>query len=173
MAATENLVKTRAEVERLHLGNIANNQQINSNELEYPQLILQYLRDIIFEIYQLKLVPAYIEDKMQRENVKHFHYQVILYYENGLLRFTIIHDFDNLSNICFRFLLIQSIRKTMFKNRFQAIITNAKQAIELQVLLDRLQVYLLGHLEYAHHNDNVTYPSNRLLHEISNAAEKA
>ncbi|XP_050508545.1 uncharacterized protein LOC126885834 [Diabrotica virgifera virgifera] len=70
LAAYENVVKARVEVDLLDLKRIQDDA---------------WIRDLTIGIYQVKLAPSYIQDKLPRENIEHFTFQALLE-EQGLLR---------------------------------------------------------------------------------------
>uniref|UniRef100_A0A6P7FY48 Uncharacterized protein LOC114333950 n=1 Tax=Diabrotica virgifera virgifera TaxID=50390 RepID=A0A6P7FY48_DIAVI len=95
LAAYENVVKARVEVDRLDLQRIQDDAWVNLDELilpEFPILSLQQIRDLTIGIYQVKLAPSYIQDKLQRENIEHFTFQTLLE-EQGLFRARIYSRF--------------------------------------------------------------------------------
>lgn len=173
LAVAENVIKTRVEVERLHLRNIANDQWINLNELElqeFPRLTLQYLRDLTFGVYQLKLAPGYVQDKMQRENVDHFCYQVTQD-ENGLLRARIYSRFRQSTKHQLWISFTPTNEENLAGEPILGYYCLCKAGARTVGCCAHV-ASILWYLGYARHNENITYPSNQLLHRISDAADR-
>lgn len=55
---------------------------MNENQaLDFPRLDINYLKDVTIGIYQIKLFPSYIQDKLQREGTETFEFD-----EPGLIK---------------------------------------------------------------------------------------
>lgn len=68
-----NLVQAYVEMEQLHRRNAQRRNLLDAKQApNFPRLSLKYLRNITFGEYQLNLTPAYIQDKLQRENEEVF-----------------------------------------------------------------------------------------------------
>jgi hypothetical protein len=84
-AALPNVVQARVEQHRLHTRN-ANWIDMNQNHLPgFPRLTLEYLRDLTAGTYQVRLAPGYIQDKLRRDANQVIQFDV-LFDEEGLLR---------------------------------------------------------------------------------------
>lgn len=44
---------------------------------DFPMLNLNYLRDLTVSIYQIRLAPSYVQDKLQREESEEFQIDVL------------------------------------------------------------------------------------------------
>ena len=70
---------------------------IKRNHLPYFQrLDFNYLMDLAMVIYQLKLAPAHIQDKIQREQAENFQIDELLD-ERGLIRVRMYSRFRNIT----------------------------------------------------------------------------
>ncbi|XP_043464129.1 uncharacterized protein LOC122499719 [Leptopilina heterotoma] len=64
-----NVVQQLVEVEMLHTRNARRWIALNAALLpDFPELTIQYLKDLTFGVYQVRLAPSYVQDKIQRQN---------------------------------------------------------------------------------------------------------
>ena len=93
---TPNVIQARVEMDNLHLRK-ARWAQLNANNVPYfPRLDFSYLMDLSMRIYQLKLISAYIQDKLQRERAEQFQIDELLD-ERGIIRMRMYSRFRNVS----------------------------------------------------------------------------
>lgn len=63
-----NLLQQRVEREELHRRNARRWQQLTANLVnDFPELSIDYLKNLTVGVYQLKLAPSYVQDKVIRE----------------------------------------------------------------------------------------------------------
>ena len=93
---TPNVIQARVEIYNVHTRN-ARWDKFNANHIPYfPRLDYNYLTNLTMGIYQLKLAPAYIQDKLQREQAEQFQIDELLD-ERGLIRVRMYFRFINVT----------------------------------------------------------------------------
>ncbi|KAJ8673315.1 hypothetical protein QAD02_004577 [Eretmocerus hayati] len=141
---------------------------------DFPVLDLPYLRDLTVGVYQVRLAPSYVQDKVHRDNNEE--YQVDEHInEQGFIRIRVYSRFRN-----------ATIHQTFI--RYRSTDENVADA-ELE---DPLAGYyctcqagaktlgccahvasVLWFLGHARHQQNVRYPPDSLLHATLDAANRA
>lgn len=70
-ARKPNVIQALVEAENLHTRNAHRWVHLNSVQLlDFPVLTLDFLKDLTVGIYQIRLAPSYVQDKLQREKRK-------------------------------------------------------------------------------------------------------
>lgn len=89
-----NIMKTRVETESLHRRNAIWNQ-LNENHAPYfPRLSIGDLTEHTIGIYQIKLAPSYVQDKIDHERIEVFQFNEHMD-EPGFLRIRIYSRFQH------------------------------------------------------------------------------
>ena len=65
-----------------------------NHALHFPRFSLTDLRDLCFSVYQVNLVPSYIQDKLQREDEEEFQFDELAH-EPNLIRVRVYSRFIN------------------------------------------------------------------------------
>lgn len=89
-----NIVEVRVEVDNLRM---ENGQWIRLHQRDvpdFPILDLEYLKDLTVDIYQVRLAPSYIQDKVIRENDDEFQLDNHIN-EPGFIRVRVYSRFRN------------------------------------------------------------------------------
>lgn len=72
------VVQALVEVEILHTKNVYRWVCLNSDQLfDFPVLTLDFLKDLTVGIYQIKLAPFYVQDKLQRDEEEKFQLEML------------------------------------------------------------------------------------------------
>jgi hypothetical protein len=179
LAEHENVVKARVEIDRLHLQRIRDDVWINLDQIglpEFPFISLQELRDLTIEIYQIKLAPSYIQDRLQREN-NNFIFQIFLQ-KQGFLRARIYSRYTQATEhqlwIAFR---------PQFRNENEDEDNHQEErAIDGCYCTCKSGSRTVGccahvtsviwYLGYARHQENVRYQSTKILHSVLDAGRR-
>lgn len=142
-------------------------ENLENNNIEFPNLPFEYMRSKTFGTYQVKLAPAYIQDTANRQE-NDFIFQVQLL-EPGLLRAKIFSRFT------------QAIRHTIFVSFLLPPLEAGQDPITGTYCTCKVGARTLGlcahlasviwYLGYARHQEEqIKYPSNILLRSILDAA---
>lgn len=91
---TPNAVQARVEVDNLQRRNGQWRRLDHNDVLDFPILNFEYLRDLTVGVYQVKLAPSYIQDKLIRENDDELQLDEHIN-EPGFLRIRIFSRFRN------------------------------------------------------------------------------
>ncbi|KAL1488612.1 hypothetical protein ABEB36_014415 [Hypothenemus hampei] len=92
---TPNVLQARLEVDHALRTRHAGWVRLTADHApRFPYLDLDYLKDLTLGVYQLNLAPAYIQDKLQREDLEVFEFDEFLN-EPGLIRCRIYSRFRN------------------------------------------------------------------------------
>lgn len=91
-AQEPNVMQARVEVDNLRTRNARWDLLDHFDEAGFPNLTLEYLRDITVGVYQIHLAPGYIQDKIQRDQDEVFEFDQLIN-EPGLIRVRIYSRF--------------------------------------------------------------------------------
>lgn len=154
--------------EGLQRGNAQWHRLAEQDILDFPVLHEDYLRQITIGIYQLGLAPAYIQDKLTRDDgeiIELDHHRV----HQGLLRLRIHSRHRN---------------RTSYQLwiKYNTGLDPPGEPIQGYYCLCKSGARTLGtcahvaaviwYLGYARHQANVKYPSNDLLHSVNDAGNR-
>ncbi|KMQ97459.1 hypothetical protein RF55_2196 [Lasius niger] len=153
-AKTPNIVQALVEVDNLHTRNAQRWVRLDVQQiLDFPILDLEYLKDLTVGIYQINLAPSYVQDKLQREGQEEFHVEMMRNIQRlpqpGLMR----EPADVVDE------LVQGYYCTC-KSDARMLGTCAHIASAL------------WYVGYAQHQQNIKYPSTRLINVIHDAANR-
>lgn len=179
-ARSVNVVQALVEVDNLHTRNAQRWVRLNAQEiLDFSILDLDYLKDVTVGIYQVKLAPSYVQDKLQREGDEEFQVEMmrneLRLPEPGLMRVRIFSRFRNATKyqlwIAYRPNNEQENEEEEEEELIQGYYCTCKSgARTLGTCAHTASV--LWYVGYAQHQQNIKYPSTRLLHEIHDAANR-
>ncbi|XP_043476347.1 uncharacterized protein LOC122507609 [Leptopilina heterotoma] len=168
-----NIVQAYVELEELHRRNARRWILLNDNEVpDFPRITLEYLKGVTFGEYQIELSPAYIQDKLQRENDQTFQLEIPRNQDivPGLIRVRILSRFRNAG----KHQLWMKYKTPVRRNEAEPIegyyCTCRSGARTLGTCAHITSV--LWYLGYARHEQNIRYPSIALLNIILDAANR-
>lgn len=73
-----NVVQALVEIEKLTTKNAQRWVPLDAVQLmDFPVLTLEYLKKLTIGVYQIKLAPSYIQDKLQRDQTEEFHVEML------------------------------------------------------------------------------------------------
>lgn len=178
-ATRVNIMQARVEAENLKARN-ANWLKLNHNHIPgFPVLTLDYLRDLTVGVYQVKLAPAYIQDKLLRDNAQELQFDTLIT-EPGLLRARVYSRFSGSKS--------HQIFVAFVDHLADAANNEDEYAHDEEGLI--LAYYctckagartlgscahvasILWYLGYARHVNIVKYPSKKVLRRIEDSAHR-
>lgn len=173
-----NVVQTRVEMDNLHTRN-ARWIHLNANHVPFfPRLNLNYLKELTVGIYQINLAPAYIQDKLQREQAEVFELDELAD-ERGLIRVRIYSRFRNATKYQ---LWIAYIEDNLQANEEVLHEAEHNKPILGYYCTCKTGARTLGScahiasilwfLGYARHQPRVKYPSTAMLKKIIDAGHR-
>lgn len=176
-AREPNVMQARVEIENLKTRNGRWIQLDHYNEAGFPHLTLEYLKDLTVGIYQVPLAPAYIQDKIRRDQHEVFEFDQSIN-EPGLIRVRIYSRFKNAVKhqlwIAYVILMDMDVDNAAEEVNespiFSYYCTCKAGARTLGTCAHVASV--LWFLGYARHQVNIKYPSTVLLQNIHDASNR-
>ncbi|KAJ8666738.1 hypothetical protein QAD02_008400 [Eretmocerus hayati] len=180
-AERNNVVQRLAEEDNLATRNAQRLIRLDQEHLQdFPQLTIEYLRDLTTGIFQIKLSPSYIQDTLQREETYEFQIEMLgdanRLPEPGLLRARVYSRFRNAAKHQM-WITYQPVGVDHDEN-----INENADPITGYYCICRSGARTLGtcarvtsvlwYLEYARHEEQVSYPSQVLFNAIFDAAHR-
>lgn len=145
---------------------------MNANQLlDFPVLSEELLRDITTGIYQIKLAPGYVQDKMEREGDEEFQIEMLRdayrLPEPGLLRVRVYSRFRNATKYQLWIgyapdNIIEPIRE------FYCTCKSGSRTLGTCAHITSI-LWFLG---YARHEERVSYPTHLLINNIQDAGNR-
>lgn len=168
-----NVVQARVEIDNLQRrrGQWA---RLEDNNIAFPRLSLDYLRNLTFGIYQISLAPSYVQEKLQREENEEFQIDELMN-ERGFLRIRVYSRFRNRSKYEIYISYNENVAEGVDENLDNTLVdgyycTCKTGARTLGTCAHVASV--LWYLGYARYEQNVHYPSVSLLNTIMDAAHR-
>lgn len=177
-----NVVQALVEEEQLQARNAQRWLRLSSQHVQdFPELTLEYLRDLTVGVYQVNLAPGYIQDKLQREEQEELQLEVLRHVqmipEPGLIRVRVFSRFRNATKhqLWIAYVPIEDMEHdAQDENNPDPIqgyyCTCQSGARTLGSCAHVASV--LWYLGYARHENNVRYPSTSLHNVIMDAADR-
>lgn len=161
-----NTLQVRVEEERL-LQRRGRWLPIEENQmLDFPRLALEYLRDLTFGIFQIKLAPSYVQDNRQDIGNILFQFDDRIN-EPGLLRIRIKSRHRN----AVKYQLWIHYNVNGEDEPIISYYCTCKSGSRTLGTCSHI-ASVLWYLGYARHEENVKYPSTHLLLDITDAANR-
>lgn len=169
-----NLLQQRVENEGLLRRRYAEWQPLRGNQVRFPHLSIDYLRDYTFGTYQISLAPSYVQDKLQHEEEEEYQIDELMD-DPTLLRIRLYSRFRN------------NTRHQIFIQFNDAAVENQEQNREIVPLLGHYCTCksgaktlgccahiasVLWYLGYARHEAHIKYPSTDLLNNVIDAGHR-
>ncbi|KYN12400.1 hypothetical protein ALC57_15429, partial [Trachymyrmex cornetzi] len=177
-ATTVNIMQARVEAEDLTARG-ARWIKLNHNHfLGFPRLTSDYLRDLTVGVYQVRLAPAYIQDKMLRDNTQELQFDERIN-EPGLLRARVHSRFSGATNHQIFIAYVDHIADvhnndenvTVQHGPILSYYCTCKAGARTLGSCAHVASILL-YLGYARHQNDVTYPSTEFLENIQDTAHR-
>lgn len=181
-ATTVNVVQARVEVDNLHTRNAQRWVRLEAQQIhDFPVFDLEYLKDLTVGIYQINLAPSYIQDKLQRENQEELQIEMLrdvdAMPEPGFMRVRIFSRFRNAT----KYQLWIAYQPHDAEN--EVVDIHGEEEVILgyyctcksgtRTLGTCAHVAsVLWYVGYAQHQQNIKYPSTRLINVIHDAANR-
>lgn len=168
-ARQPNEMQARLDADNNLKSRVAGWVPLQANQLlQFPRLTLDYLRDFTAGVYQLNLAPAYIQDKLARDNNGRFDFDQRLL-EPNLIRLRIFSRFRRAYNTNHQLWIsfepaIQGIRENPVLKPYCTCKVGARSFGCCAHVA--AAIWFLG---YARHEHNIRYPPVALLEQIQNA----
>lgn len=137
---------------------------------DFPVLTIEFLRELTAGVYQVKLAPAYIQDKFQREQTDIFSVEMLRDLdripEPGFLRIKMPSRFRTQGryNLWIHYEPNAEVNANPIRGYYCDCIAGARTLGSCAHVAS-----VLWYLGYARHEENVRYPSHRLINEIEDA----
>ncbi|EGI65266.1 hypothetical protein G5I_06265 [Acromyrmex echinatior] len=166
-ARSENTLRLRVETEHLARRNAMWNRLNENQILDFPRLDIDFLKELTVGIYQIRLAPAYIQDKLVRDESEVFE----LDEHRNEANFLKVWVYSRFRNATKHQLWIAYRPHGDENNEPITVITVLVYQVHkhwVHVLM--LQVF--SFLGYARHQPNTKYPSVTLLNHIKDAANR-
>ncbi|KMQ84946.1 hypothetical protein RF55_16831 [Lasius niger] len=145
-------------------------QRLNEDKVrDFPILELNYLKELTVGIYQLSLAPAYIQDKVARDGIKVF--ELDEHREEGLIRVRLFSRFRNA--VRYQLWITYKNNKTLeeadepITGYYCTCVSGSRTLGSCAHVAS-----VLWFLGFARHQSNIKYPSNALLENIRDAANR-
>lgn len=177
-AQEPNVVQALVETENLHTRNAQRWVKLDANQLnDFPALEIDLLKDITTGIYQLKLAPSYIQDKLQRDEDEEFQVEMLRDEDRlptpGFMRVRVYSRFRNSTKYQL-WVSYQSINDDEADEDFNPIngyyCTCKSGARTLGTCAHIASV--LWFFGYARHQVDIHYPSTELIETVKDAAHR-
>lgn len=178
-AKTPNIVQALVEVDNLHTRNAQRWVRLNVQQiLDFPILDLEYLKDLTVGIYQINLAPSYVQNKLQREGQEEFHVEMMRNVQRlpqpGLMRIKIFSKFRKATKyqlwIVYRPNNDQEpadVVDELVQGYYCTCKSGARTLGTCAYIAS-----VLWYVGYAQHQQNIKYPSTRLINVIHDAANR-
>ncbi|KYN50167.1 hypothetical protein ALC62_01022 [Cyphomyrmex costatus] len=183
-AREPNVVQALVEAENLHTRNAQRWVRLNAGQIQdFPILTIQDLKDLTFGIYQVKLAPSYVQDKLQREAEDELQVEMLRDQNRlpqpGFIRVRVFSRFRNSTRyqLWISYIPTDEQNETMEdgedenENPIQGYYCSCKSGARTVGTCAHIAsvVWLLG---YAQYEENVHYPSTRLIESIQDAGNR-
>lgn len=176
---TPNVLQARVEIDNLHTRNARWVHLIENHIPLFPRLNLDYLKELTVGIYQVNLAPAYVQDKLQREDSERFEYDE-LGNEPGLIRVRIYSRFRNATK--YQLWIAYHIDDDVIQQANEQDLVEDNEPILGYYCTCKTGARTLGScahvasvlwfLGYARHQPRVKYPSTAMLANIIDAGHR-
>ncbi|XP_018401831.1 PREDICTED: uncharacterized protein LOC108778997 [Cyphomyrmex costatus] len=185
-AKEPNIVQALVEVENLKTRNAQRWVPINDAQLvDFPMLDIEYLKMLTVGIYQIKLAPAYVQDNVQRNDDEQFHIDMLRdanrLPQPGLLRVRIYSRFRNAAKyqlwITYRPNDDNEVDDGMDGNMNEEVspilgyYCTCKSGTRTLGTCAHISS-ILWYLGYARYQENIHYPSTRLIQTVADAGNR-
>ncbi|XP_018394741.1 PREDICTED: uncharacterized protein LOC108773430 [Cyphomyrmex costatus] len=183
-AREPNVVQALVEAENLHTRNAQRWVRLNAGQIQdFPILTIQDLKDLTFGIYQVKLAPSYVQDKLQREAEDELQVEMLRDQNRlpqpGFIRVRVFSRFRNSTRhqLWISYIPTDEQNETMEdgedenENPIQGYYCSCKSGVRTVGTCAYIAsvVWLLGYVQY---EKNVHYPSTRLIESIQDAGNR-
>lgn len=140
---------------------------------DFPELTIDYLREITAGIFQIKLAPSYVQDKLQRDEHEVFQVEMMRDVnrlpEAGFMRVRVYSRYRNQTRYQ---LWISYLPNVNVENRtitgYYCTCKTGNRTLGTCVHVTSV----LWYLGFAKLQENVSYPSNNLLDSIIDAGNR-
>lgn len=168
---TPNLIQEKVERERLATRNGTWQRMDAALFPSFPRITLDYLKDLIFGSYQIRLAPSYIQDKLLRDDVDIFQVDSSRT-EEGFLRVRVYSRFRNSTKYQI-FVKFTPWDPNLLPNDepIKGYYCQCKTGARTLGTCAHV-VAVIWYMGWARHQNNVKYPRNDLLEKIKDAAER-
>lgn len=171
-ATQVNVMQARVEVEGL-VARRARWIGLNHNHFPgFPRLTLDYLRELTVGVYQVRLSPAYIQDKILRQNAQEIEFDGRLQ-EPGFLRARAFSRYSGANRYQIFIAFVDNIQEEE-NNEDDLILSyycTCKAGARTLGTCAHV-ASILWYLGYARFQNNVKYPSTRFLERMEDAAHR-
>lgn len=153
--------------------------------IDFPILDVDYLKNLTVGIYQIKLAASYIQDTFERDNDEELHIELLrdqnLLPQPGLLRVGVFSWFRNAVKyqLWIAYLPNGDNEKDDEINGEPSTIPSPIQGHYCTCKAGALTLGTCAHISsvlwylgYARHQENIQYPSTRLLESVQDAANR-
>ncbi|KAL1488844.1 hypothetical protein ABEB36_014639 [Hypothenemus hampei] len=175
-----NIVQARVEVKNLYTRNAQRWVRLNAGQIQdFPILTIQELKDLIFGIYQVKLAPSYVQDKLRREAEDEFQLEMLRgenrLPEPGFMRIRVFSRFRNATRhqLWIAYVPTNDEENEHMENESHILgyYCSCKSGARTVGTCAHVAsvIWFLG---YAQNEEHVKYPSNRLLETIQDAGNR-
>lgn len=171
-AQTENRLQNRVVAENLARRNAIWNRLNFNHVADFPPLSLNYLKDLTVGVYQLKLSPSYIQDKLLRDETETLEVDEARH-ERGLLRVRVYSRFRNAikHQLWIQYRTIDNLNENNDDEPIIGYYCMCKTGARTLGTCAHI-ASVLWFLGYARHQPNIKYPSEALLASIADVSER-
>ncbi|XP_029173786.1 uncharacterized protein LOC114942563 [Nylanderia fulva] len=178
-----NVVQAMVEVENLKTRNAQRWVRLDAEQLfDFPVLTVEFLKNLTVGVYQIKLAPSYVQDKLQRDEEEEFQLEMLRDVNRlpqpGLMRIRVFSRFRN----AMKYQLWISYQPTNDDEVDDGMDNHERTPIQGYYCTCKSGARTLGtcahiasvlwFMGYARHQVNIRYPSTRLLESIHDAANR-
>ena len=181
-----NIVRALVEVEKLHTRNAHRWLKLDEADLhDFPILSLEFLENLTFGTYQLKLSPSYIQDKLLRENDELFEIEMLrdknFVPEPGFIRVRVFSRFRKAGKYQLWVVYLSTEEEEEEKeavslmeeeNPILGYYCTCKSGART-VGTSAHVVSVLWYLGYARHETDIQYPSMKLFEKVKDAGNRS
>lgn len=166
------------EVENLHTRNAQRWVRLDAVQLiDFPELTLEYLRDLTIGVYRIKLAPSYVQDKLQRDAEEEFQIEMLRAAnrtpERGLLRVRVYSRFhDRTTHQLWIAYVPNGDLDDEQEDQNEELVLGYYCTCQSGSRIVGTCAHItsvLWFLGYARHEENVHYPSTRMIETIYDA----
>lgn len=177
-ANTVNVVQARVEAENLKNRIAARWVTLTAQQiLDFPVLDIEYLRNLTFGIYQIQLAPSYIQDKLHRENQEELQVEMLrdddMVPEPGFIRVRVYSRFRNVTKhqLWIAYTSNDEDEEDNEDEPIQGYYCTCKSGARTLGSCAHV-ASIIWYLGYAQYQQNIKYPSTRLLGSLHDAANR-
>lgn len=171
-----NVVQARVELDNLTARNAQWTRIDHRSVPDFPVLDLAYLKDLTVGVYQINLAPAYIQDKLLRENEDELHLDEHNI-EPGFLRIRVFSRFRNATR--YQLFIAYNVPDDNNSDDNDNDDENLIEGYYCQCPAGSRTLGACAHvasilwfLGYARHHQNIKYPTSYLLNHTLDAADR-